>query len=598
MSMRIVIRHLAGSKVNQVEQFPVESFPELSIGRDQGATILFDAVRDDAVSRRHAVITVSHGDPPSFKLRDLGSSNGTFLNGERIGSETELLPGDTVELGVGGPKFAFDIDPRPGNLIARTRMMAAAGSTPTRVIDMGDDRSLPATVMLPTEPEAKPTVGRNTVMHMLFEQRQATSRVAMYALASILIVIGIVGGALYYATQTSVSEQNEKLAAQTARVEEQNSQLHNELGANSLDIADKYARATVLIKVQWGLYDRQTGKTLFHKTFCEEYTCRSSVVIPAYVSWRGKLHRWLTTEDEGHSNYKVGASGSASGFVISDYGLILTNKHVAAGWAIDYDKYTTYETEAGPSKGVGLRFEAGERIPQFNQVPERRRQAEYERFIRSHTFRPNEQDLSWQPDQDGGPVFANSQPLVIGDSVHQFDGKDEELVVRFADSRMDVNARLIRSSTETDAALVKIDATQSLATIPFAEEDNVKEGERVVVLGYPSFSVQNVAIIPTIEHGQARQRIEDIPHPTVTEGIVSNISRPRRREGDITVVGKMGDEYQLTVTTGPGNSGGPVFNSSGKVIGLLTYRSARETNVSYAVPIKFGRDLMKLQVTN
>jgi S1-C subfamily serine protease/pSer/pThr/pTyr-binding forkhead associated (FHA) protein len=589
---------LAGSKVNQVEQFPGDSITELSIGRDPDATILFDAVRDDMVSRRHAVIAITHGNPLGFKISDLGSSNGTFRNGEKIGSETELLPGDTVELGVGGPKFTFDVEPRPGNFVARTRLMDAAGSAATRVIDTGDDGPLRATAMLPTEPEVKPTVGRNTVMHMLSEQRQATSRVAMYALASILIVIGIVGGALYYATQTSVSEQNEKLAVQYARVEEQSNQLHKDLGANSLEIADKYANATVLIKVQWGLYDRETGKTLFHKTFCEEYTCRSSIVIPAYVRWKGKLHRWLTTEDEGHSNYKVGASGSASGFVIGDQGLILTNKHVAAGWSIDYDKYTNYETEAGPSKGVGLRFDTAERIPQFNQIPERRRQAEYEKFIRSHTFRPSEQDLRWQPDEDGGPVFANSQPLVIGDSVHQFDGKDEELVVRFPDSRMDVNARLVRASTETDAALVKIDATQSLATIPFAEGDNVKEGERVVVLGYPSFSVQNVAIIPTIEHGQARQRIEDIPHPTVTEGIISNISRPRRREGDITLVGKMGDEYQLTVTTGPGNSGGPVFNASGKVIGLLTYRSARETNVSYAVPIKFGRDLMKLQVTN
>jgi serine protease Do len=103
MPTRILVRHLAGSKINQVEEFPVESFPELSIGRETGATILFDPARDDTVSRRHAIIKVTPGDPPNFKLSDLGSSNGTFLNGERIAAETELLPGDTIELGRGGP---------------------------------------------------------------------------------------------------------------------------------------------------------------------------------------------------------------------------------------------------------------------------------------------------------------------------------------------------------------------------------------------------------------------------------------------------------------------------------------------------------------
>jgi pSer/pThr/pTyr-binding forkhead associated (FHA) protein len=124
MSTHIIIRHLSGSKINQVEQFQSENFPELTIGREPGTTILFDALRDDAVSRKHAVIKVEPGDPPHFKISDLGSSNGTLLNGERITNETELLPGDTIELGTGGPKFAFDIEPR-----AQTISLPALGSS-------------------------------------------------------------------------------------------------------------------------------------------------------------------------------------------------------------------------------------------------------------------------------------------------------------------------------------------------------------------------------------------------------------------------------------------------------------------------------------
>jgi S1-C subfamily serine protease len=60
----------------------------------------------------------------------------------------------------------------------------------------------------------------------------------------------------------------------------------------------------------------------------------------------------------------------------------------------------------------------------------------------------------------------------------------------------------------------------------------------------------------------------------------------------------MGDTYQMSInSTGAGNSGGPVFNTNGKVIGLFTYgRSfAGDATVTYAVPIRHGRALLNPQ---
>ncbi|MBV9250368.1 MAG: serine protease [Acetobacteraceae bacterium] len=65
----------------------------------------------------------------------------------------------------------------------------------------------------------------------------------------------------------------------------------------------------------------------------------------------------------------------------------------------------------------------------------------------------------------------------------------------------------------------------------------------------------------------------------------------------MTTVGAMGEAYQLTVPSASGNSGGPTFNAEGKVIGLFTYGSRRETT-TYAVPIKFARDLIQVQRAN
>ncbi len=65
---------------------------EVTIGRGEDATV---SLRDLSVSRRHASIALVNGVP---MLRDLGSRNGSFVNGERVRSRT-LKPGDDLRFG-------------------------------------------------------------------------------------------------------------------------------------------------------------------------------------------------------------------------------------------------------------------------------------------------------------------------------------------------------------------------------------------------------------------------------------------------------------------------------------------------------------------
>src|SRR5688500_3430680 len=70
----------------------VEVDTELIVGReDAGLTI-----EDEQISRRHAVVRPADG---GLEIEDLGSRNGTFVNGVRIESATRLAGGDTVKLG-------------------------------------------------------------------------------------------------------------------------------------------------------------------------------------------------------------------------------------------------------------------------------------------------------------------------------------------------------------------------------------------------------------------------------------------------------------------------------------------------------------------
>jgi predicted component of type VI protein secretion system len=72
---------------------------ELLIGRDApGAGSL---AGDEQLSRRHARIADDRGDG-GYTIEDLGSTNGTFVNGARVESARTLAPGDTIQVGSAG----------------------------------------------------------------------------------------------------------------------------------------------------------------------------------------------------------------------------------------------------------------------------------------------------------------------------------------------------------------------------------------------------------------------------------------------------------------------------------------------------------------
>jgi predicted component of type VI protein secretion system len=70
----------------------VEVEGELVLGREDASL----TIEDEEISRRHAVIRPSGG---GIEIEDLGSTNGTYVNGARIGSTTRLAGGDTIRIG-------------------------------------------------------------------------------------------------------------------------------------------------------------------------------------------------------------------------------------------------------------------------------------------------------------------------------------------------------------------------------------------------------------------------------------------------------------------------------------------------------------------
>jgi len=104
----------------------VELDLEVAIGRQDGDLV----VEDPEVSRRHAVLRRSGG---SVVVEDLDSTNGTFVNGERIRSPITVGPGDQVR--VGGTTLEIEPDLRADDTIV---------STPPRPDQIGSAEAVPS----------------------------------------------------------------------------------------------------------------------------------------------------------------------------------------------------------------------------------------------------------------------------------------------------------------------------------------------------------------------------------------------------------------------------------------------------------------------
>ena len=119
MSVEFRITH--GARAGASERFEKSV---VSIGRHPMNDLRFDSNKDIDVSGRHAELRSVGG---RHLLHDIGSTNGTFVNGERIGTERELHDGDVIVFGAGGPQASFHV------ITAVARAPAAAPRMNTEV---------------------------------------------------------------------------------------------------------------------------------------------------------------------------------------------------------------------------------------------------------------------------------------------------------------------------------------------------------------------------------------------------------------------------------------------------------------------------------
>ena len=167
-----------------------------------------------------------------------------------------------------------------------------------------------------------------------------------------------------------------------------------------------------------------------------------------------------------------------------------------------------------------------------------------------------------------GSGFVVDRTAIILTNNHVVAGADE-VVVKLADNRR-FPARVVGSDPPTDVAVVKIDHPPAdLQAATLGDSDRVRVGDYVLAIGNP------------LGLGQ-----------TVTMGIVSAKNRViGERLGDVDP--RYEDFIQTDAAINQGNSGGPLFNFRGEVIGINSaiINPGVAMNVGFAIPIDLARQV-------
>ncbi|MCQ2553802.1 MAG: trypsin-like peptidase domain-containing protein [Clostridia bacterium] len=163
---------------------------------------------------------------------------------------------------------------------------------------------------------------------------------------------------------------------------------------------------------------------------------------------------------------------------------------------------------------------------------------------------------------EAGYILTNSH--VINDGTYK------SVVVSLYDGQ-EVEGQVLWNDSSLDLAVVKIEAS-NLKAVEIGDSDTLKIGSYAAAIGNPL--------------GLAFER-------SMSQGIISGLHRTIEVGGDGSASTTMEDLIQTDATINSGNSGGPLFNSKGQVIGINSAKASSGEGMGFAIPINVAKPIVQ-----
>lgn len=168
-------------------------------------------------------------------------------------------------------------------------------------------------------------------------------------------------------------------------------------------------------------------------------------------------------------------------------------------------------------------------------------------------------------DVSGGSGFIVSSDGLILTNKHVVDSETIDYSVVLNDGQR-IDAQVLAKDPSLDLAILKIDK-KDLPVVTLGDSDNIQVGETVIAIGNVLGKYQN----------------------SVTKGIISGLSRTIQASDGSGQSEVLEDTIQTDAAINSGNSGGPLLNLSGEVVGVNSAVSTEGQLVGFAIPINTAK---------